>query len=413
MFPIINIGPAAVQAPGLILMLSLFLGIWLTGKLSAGLGTNTDAIENSILIGLIAGIVGARIGFLLKNTAVFLSNPASLFSLTPSMLDTSFGLLVGVLTALILAQKKHLPLWPSLDSLTPLLILLFSGIHMANFASGNAYGLPTTLPWGIQLWNAARHPVQVYAILLAAGLFVWMLIHTQLLRSTGFMRSGILFSISLVGIAVITLFTRAFVAEKFLFGNLDLIQFLALLILIGSLGMISAKAFPSRQKHSALISMGSNQNPHQKLSVAQDQLSNEFRIRRKSSRYLTKDFTGDHQTADFLNQVIEIETDLPYHDLVAQLKAIEQALGREPGNKKQVALDLDLLTYGSEVFTTGGRRIPAPDMLKYRYIALPLAEMSPDFRHPANGISVQEILDKISDESSVIINNEVDHGIKE
>ena len=413
MFPIINIGPAAIQASGFILLLSLFLGTWLTGKLSAELGTNADAIENSILIGLIAGILGARIGFMLKNTTVFITNPASLFSLTPSMLDTSFGVLVGVLTAFILAQKKNLPLWPTLDSLTPLLMLLFTGIHLSNFANGNAYGLPTNLPWGVQLWNAARHPVQVYAILLVAVLFGWTLIHTRLLKSTGFMRSGILFSITLSGFAVITLFTRAFVAEKLLFGNLDLIQFLAMLILIGSLGLIFARAFPSRLKQSVLISMGSNQNPHQQLSVAQEKIASEFRIRRKSSRYLTKDVTGDPQTVDFLNQVTEIETDLPFYDLVARFKAIEQDLGREPGNKKQVALDLDILTYGGEVFKAGDRCIPALDLLKYRYIAFPLAEMSPDFRHPANGMSIQDILDKITDDSSIITSNEVEHGTKE
>ena len=413
MFPIINIGPAAIQASGFILLLSLFLGTWLTGKFSAELGTNADAIENSILIGLIAGILGARIGFMLKNTTVFITNPVSLFSLTPSMLDTSFGVLVGVLTAFILAQKKNLPLWPTLDSLTPLLMLLFTGIHLSNFANGNAYGLPTNLPWGVQLWNAARHPVQVYAILLVAVLFGWTLIHTRLLKSTGFMRSGILFSITLSGFAVITLFTRAFVAEKLLFGNLDLIQFLAMLILIGSLGLIFARAFPSRLKQSVLISMGSNQNPHQQLTVAQEKIASEFRIRRKSSRYLTKDVTGDPQTVDFLNQVTEIETDLPFYDLVARFKAIEQDLGREPGNKKQVALDLDILTYGGEVFKAGDRCIPALDLLKYRYIAFPLAEMSPDFRHPANGMSIQDILDKITDDSSIIISNEVEHGTKE
>ena len=413
MFPIINIGPAAIQASGFILLLSLFLGTWLTGKFSAELGTNADAIENSILVSLIAGILGARIGFMLKNTTIFISNPVSLFSLTPSMLDTSFGVLVGVLTAFILAQKKNLPLWPTLDSLTPLLMLLFTGIHLSNFANGNAYGLPTNLPWGVQLWNAARHPVQVYAILLVAVLFGWTLIHTRLLKSTGFMRSGILFSITLSGFAVITLFTRAFVAEKLLFGNLDLIQFLAMLILIGSLGLIFARAFPSRLKQSVLISMGSNQNPHQQLTVAQEKITSEFRIRRKSSRYLTKDVTGDRQTADFLNQVFEIETDLPFYDLVARLKVIEQDLGREPGNKKQVALDLDILTYGGEVFKAGDRCIPALDLLKYRYIAFPLAEMSPDFRHPANGMSIQDILDKITDDSSIIISNEVEHGTKE
>ena len=66
MFPIINIGPLAIQAAAFILLLSFFIGSFLTGKFSTNLGTHTEAIENGILIALIAGIIGARQGSCLK-----------------------------------------------------------------------------------------------------------------------------------------------------------------------------------------------------------------------------------------------------------------------------------------------------------------------------------------------------------
>jgi phosphatidylglycerol---prolipoprotein diacylglyceryl transferase len=413
MFPIINIGPLAIQAAGLILLLSFFSGSWLATRFSAGLGTNTDVIENSFLIGLIASLLGARIGFLLKYPAVFVNNPLSLVSLTPSMLDASFGLLVGVLSALIFAQKKHLPLWPTLDALTPFLLLIFAGIHLAHYANGDAFGLPTNLPWGIQLWNATRHPVQLYALLLTGALFAWLMVHTRLLKTTGFQRSGVLFSVILGGIAMIILFTRAFMAEKILLGAIDLNQAFSFAVLIASLGLIYTRTFPKRGKVSAIISMGSNVDPHTQLSKAIEIIGKEFRIRRASSRYLTQDVQEGHQAADFVNQVIEIETELTFPDLVSQLKAIEASLGRQSGNKITVTLDLDTLTYGSEVFIVQGKHIPDPGMLKYWYNALPLAEMSPDFRHPANGISIQDILKNITDNTQVLKINEVENGIEE
>jgi phosphatidylglycerol---prolipoprotein diacylglyceryl transferase len=413
MFPIINIGPLAIQAAGLILLLSFFFGSWLAARFSAGLDTNTDVIENSILIGLIAGLLGARIGFLLRNPAVFVNNPLSLVSLTPSMLDTSFGVLVGVLTAMILAQKKHLPLWPTLDVLTPFFLLIFAGVHLANYANGNAFGIPTELPWGIQLWNATRHPVQLYALLLAGALFAWLLIQTRLLKTTGFQRSGVLFSVILGGLAAINLFTRAFMAEKILLGAIDFNQAFSFAVLLASLGMIYTRAFPKHNKVSVFVSMGSNVEPHTQLSKAIEVIGKAFRIRRTSSQYLTQDVQKGHQAQDFVNQTIEIETELSFPDLVKQLKAIEASLGRQPGNKITVALDLDVLTYGSDVFITQGKHIPDPGMLKYRYMALPLSEMSPDFRHPANGMSIQEILEKITDDSPILKINEVENGIEE
>lgn len=412
MFPIINIGPLALQAAGLILLLSFFFGVWLTGKFASGLCTNLDAIENSLLIGLIAGILGARIGFLLQNPNIFIANPLSLLSLTPSMLDASFGVLVGILTAFILAQKKNLPLWPTLDTLTPFLILIFAGIHLANYANGNAYGIPTDLPWGVELWNAVRHPVQLYALSLAGVLLIWLLVHSRYFKSTGFIRSGVLSGFVLASLAAITIFTSTFTANALLAGSYDLIQLVGLAILIGSLVIIYHRTYPSRKKTGVIISMGSNINPQTQLTQAVDQIADQFRIRRSSSRYLTEDVNNDPETRQFLNQVLEIETDLPFNALVAELKAIEHSLGREAGNKKQGALDLDVLTYGGEVFVAQNKRIPAPDLIKYHYIAQPLAEMSPDFRHPANGLSIQDILKKITDDSRVVKVDEMENGLK-
>jgi phosphatidylglycerol:prolipoprotein diacylglycerol transferase len=33
---------------------------------------------------------------------------------------------------------------------------------LAHLASGSAFGKETSLPWGMQLWGAMRHPSQVY-----------------------------------------------------------------------------------------------------------------------------------------------------------------------------------------------------------------------------------------------------------
>ncbi len=45
MFPVINLGPVALQASGLLIILSVWLGLWLSGKFAARLGTNGDVIE--------------------------------------------------------------------------------------------------------------------------------------------------------------------------------------------------------------------------------------------------------------------------------------------------------------------------------------------------------------------------------
>ena len=410
MFPVIDLGPFAIQAPGLILILSLLIGTWLTGKLAATLGTNGESIENSFLIALIAGILSARIGFHLQNPSIFVENPLSLFSLTPTMLNANFGILVAVLAAFIVAQNNHLPLWPTLDTLTPLILLIFMGVNLANFASGDAFGLPTSLPWGVRLWGEVRHPVQLYALLLALVVFIWLLIKTRGLTVTSYLQSGTLTLVIIAVLSGITLFIRAFVAEKITVWQFDIVQLGAFILMALTLWWIYRKTIQTPKQARVIISLGSNKDPHANLSLGFEKVSELFEIKRSSSIYQTIDVTDRKGRINFLNQAVEIKTSLSFPKLRESLKEIEGVLGRERGNKKVVPLDLDILTYNNDVFFYQHHQIPDPDLIKYRYLAEPLAEMSPAFRHPANGKSIQEILKQMKDETQVKKVKEVANG---
>jgi len=413
MFPIINIGPLAIQAAGFFLLLSLFIGLWLTGIFAKNLGTNGDVIENSLLLGLISGLAGARLGFLLQNPSIFTENPMSFFSLTPSMLNPSFGLFVGIILIIIYAQKNHLPTWPTLDTLAPLIILLYSGIHMMNFATGDNFGLPTNLAWGIDLWNETRHPVQAYALILAGLSLAGLAIYTKLFRKTSFMRSGILFNLTTMMIGFITIFTRAFVAQKVLLGNFDLWQIIGVIVVILSSANIYRVQYGKRKHIPVFLSLGSNQNPMENLANAKEKLKKAVKSRQFSSIYITEDVKGNKNSSQFYNQVAEIDVNIPFSELRLKLKSIEGNLGREPGNKKEVPLDLDILTYGNDVFSYEGKKIPDPNLIKYSYIVVPLAEIAPDFRHPGNGKSIAEILANLENTNQIQKVNEVENGLEE
>lgn len=413
MFPVIDLGPLALQAAGLILILSLWSGIWLMGVFSNFLGTHTEKIENSIWIGLAAGIVSARIGFLLQNPGFFLEKPLALISLTPSMLNASFGLLAGFLTIFIYAQRQHLPLLPTLDAAVPLVLLLFIGIHLAQLANGDGYGLPTGLPWGMALWNEIRHPAQMYALILAAVLFLAVLFLTKGLKATPFFRSGVLFFWAMTGIALITILTRAFVEDKVLIGGIDPAQVIGIIFLVGSLYMIYYKLYKENKSVSVMISLGSNQNPVTNLSDAISELEESYRIRGKSSLYQTQNVLNHEDAVVFHNMVIEITTKQPYLDLREKLKSIERQLGREKSDKHSVPIDLDILTYGQDVFLCDGKPIPHPNLIQYHYVTEPLAEIAPGFRHPATGKTISEISSEITkDDRAFEKISEVKNGIK-
>lgn len=412
MFPIINIGPLAIQAPGFILLLAFAIGLWMTGIFAKNLGTNRGSIENSIFIGLFSGFAAARIGFFLQNPSVFQKIPLLILSLTPSMFNLSFGLLVGTLTVVIYAQKKHLPLWPTLDTYTPMIILTFAGLHLANFAKGDRFGVPTNLPWSIQLWNINRHPVQLYGFLLSTIVFTSLLIHTGLFKRTGFQKSGMLISLTLGSVGFINVITRAFIAQKSLLMHWDTWQIVGFALMIICFVTLYHKGYRKGKHIPVLVSMGSNYQPKENLSGGFARIKSQFKVRRASNLYITEDVKGKKDSPHFINQVIEIDVNQSFKDLITSFKSIEMSFSRVPGNNKVVPLDLDVLTYNNDVFFLDGKTIPDPNLIKYKYIALPLAEIDPDFRHPASGKSIEEIIEQLNDQTKIHQIQEVENGFK-
>lgn len=167
MLPVLQIGPLAVQVPGLVMLLGLWLGINLAERHASKHGINPPHLDNLILIALVSGVVGSRLVYAGRYPAAFAASPLSLFSLNPGLLDPLGGAAIGLITALIYGNRKKMRLLPTLDALVPLLAVLALAQGVSHLASGNAFGSATDLPWGIQLWGEKRHPSQVYEILIA------------------------------------------------------------------------------------------------------------------------------------------------------------------------------------------------------------------------------------------------------
>jgi len=177
MFPILQIGPLAMQTPGLILLIGVWVGLSFAEKLAPRFQVNANAIYNLVFTALLAGLIGARLSYVAQYPNAFLSSPLSLISLNPGLLDPIGGFLIGIITAAVYANRKGFPLGSTLDAVSPLLAVFGVALGLSHLASGDAFGTPTDLPWSIELWGENRHPSQVYEILLAililGGLWLW------------------------------------------------------------------------------------------------------------------------------------------------------------------------------------------------------------------------------------------------
>lgn len=108
------------------------------------------------------------------------------------------------------------------------------------------------------------------------------------------------------------------------------------------------------------------------------------RATQASSLFLSEpiDSSGD----DYINAVLEIETQLGAHDLLAQLQKLELACGRErPYRNAPRTLDLDLLLYGDEIIESEHLDVPHPRMTERAFVLIPFLQIDPFISIPKKG----------------------------
>jgi len=120
-----------------------------------------------------------------------------------------------------------------------------------------------------------------------------------------------------------------------------------------------------------------------------------------SSFYQTSAW-GVIDQADFYNQAIELQTNLPPAALMQALLNIEQKLGRERSVKMGPrTIDIDILLIDDLVIDTALLTVPHPFLAERRFALTPLAEIAPAIVHPILHNTVLELLQACPDKLDV------------
>jgi 2-amino-4-hydroxy-6-hydroxymethyldihydropteridine diphosphokinase len=95
----------------------------------------------------------------------------------------------------------------------------------------------------------------------------------------------------------------------------------------------------------------------------------------------------------YVNGVVAVATDLAPEALLALLHEVERRFGRERRELNAARiLDLDIAAYGDIVRTDPPPILPHPRMHERAFVLLPLADVAPQWRHPADGRSVTDLI---------------------
>lgn len=185
-----SVGPLHVYGYGFMIAVGVICAFMIGCFLAKRSGLDDDALFSIGLVGIVGGIIGAKLLYYIVEFPSVLENPSMLLNFGEGFVVYG-GLIAGFLSPLIYTRKKKLPFLPYLDCAVPGVAFAQGCGRIGCFLAGCCYGKETTAWYGVTFPADSLAPAGVSLIptqlISAAGDFVvaliLLLIHRKLYKA--------------------------------------------------------------------------------------------------------------------------------------------------------------------------------------------------------------------------------------
>ena len=240
MDPIINLGIVSIHWYSIILFIAILVGSNLAIKEAKRHGFEEDFMVNLLFLGVIVGIVGARLYYVIFNFDYYKDNLIEIFKVWNGGLAIHGGIIAGLITIAVICYKKKVNLLKILDYFVVVLILAQAIVRWGNFFNGEAHGSVTTLAHlqslylpqfiidGMHINGNYYIPTFLYESVWCFIGFIIMIV----LRRKKFMKIGYLTSFYLVWYGIERFFVEGMRTDSLMFFSLRVAQLVSLAMVI-------------------------------------------------------------------------------------------------------------------------------------------------------------------------------------
>lgn len=142
--------PLTVKSYGVLMVCGFVSAIYIIRRLSRGMGENAEHVTSAALYSLVAGVVGARIFYVVHYWYQFRERPLDVFAVWDGGVELLGGVLLAIFVIAVYLRTQKLPVRRYLDILAVGLMLALAFGRIGCFFSGCCFGKPTTCPVSIR-----------------------------------------------------------------------------------------------------------------------------------------------------------------------------------------------------------------------------------------------------------------------
>ena len=245
MYPdLLTLGPVTLHTYGLFVGVGFFVGLLITIRLAKAEDISSQQVMDMGFVIIVSAIIGSRAMYVLMNAPYYTRAPLDMLKIWEGGLVFSGGIIGVVLTMLWYIKRHGLSLGKIADLWAPAMAFGQCFGRIGCFMAGCCYGKPTDVAWGVTFTHPrclaplheSLHPVQLYSSI--SNLIIFLVVLVLYKKRT---YEGQVFLWLLIMHSTARLAMERFRGDDrglFLGSNMTLTQFVSILILVVSVGIL-------------------------------------------------------------------------------------------------------------------------------------------------------------------------------
>lgn len=237
---LLDIGIIHIKWYSFLIFIGIIVATLLIKKEGKKKKVDNDYLIDLIFYGVIIGILGARLYYVIFNLNYYLSNPIEIIQIWNGGLAIHGGIIAASLFFIIYTRKKKKNFLLTVDILSPGLIIAQAIGRWGNFFNQEAFGriitketllklhLPNFIINGMYIEGAYREPTFLYESFFSLLGFLILI----LLRKTKKIKTGQLTGTYLCWYGIERLIIESFRSDSLMLGSLKIAQLVSILLII-------------------------------------------------------------------------------------------------------------------------------------------------------------------------------------